>query len=92
MRTTRARLITAAVVAAAASTILAGCSDKANEPFKDAPRHGTNSAPAEVIEMPDGFSNIAGKCDGPNFVYTAFHGDHTYASVAVVPNDPRCTP
>lgn len=40
--------------------------------------------------MPDGFSNWASKCDGPNRVYTIYHGDQKYGSIAVVPNDPRC--
>lgn len=44
-----------------------------------------------MIEMPDGFSNIASKCDGPNRVYVVFHSDSAYGSVAVVANDPRCT-
>ena len=69
---------------------LTGCA-KANEPFKDAGTKGRNTAPAEVIEMPDGFSNVAAKCDGANMVYVVFHGDNKYGSLSVVPNDPRCT-
>lgn len=76
------------VVAAAALT---GCSSKLTEPYKDAPRGGTNAAPADVITMPDGFSNLASKCDGPNRIYVVFHQDAPYGAVAVVPNDPRCT-
>jgi hypothetical protein len=64
--------------------------DKAQEPFKDAPRGQTNDDPADVIEMPDGFSNLAAKCDGTNRVYVAFHGDSKYGAVAVSPNDPAC--
>ncbi|MFE3202138.1 hypothetical protein [Embleya sp. NPDC059237] len=78
------------LVCAALLVGLTACTDKATEPFKDAPRAGTNNAPAEIITNPDGFSNVAGKCDGPNRVYVAYHGDHTYAAIAVVPNDPRC--
>lgn len=70
---------------------LAACADKATEPFRDAPRSTTNDLPAEIITMPDGFSNVATKCDGSNRVYVVFHGDNTYGSVAVAPNDPRCT-
>jgi hypothetical protein len=79
-----------AVAAAATALLLSGCA-KANEPFKDAPTSGRNDSPAEVIEMPDGFSNLASKCDGPNRVYVVFHGDSKYGTVAVAPNDPRCT-
>lgn len=69
---------------------LGACSDKATEPFKDAPRGDVNGEPADVLRMPDGFSNVATKCDGPNRVYVVFHGDSSYGSVAVVENDPRC--
>ena len=76
---------------AAVCLVAAGCS-KFREPFKDAPRSGNdNGAPADLIRMPDGFSNVASKCDGPNRVYVAYHGDSPYASIYVVPNDARCT-
>lgn len=92
MRTTRTRVIAAAVTVTAALALLAGCSNKFTEPFKDAPRSGAdNGAPMDVIRMSDGFSNIGAKCDGPNRVYVAYHGDNKYASLAVVANDPRCT-
>jgi hypothetical protein len=68
---------------------LAGCA-KTLEPFQDAPRGSTNSQPADIITNPDGFSNVAAKCDGPNRVYVAFHGESAYGAIAVVPNDPRC--
>lgn len=64
---------------------------KAEEPFKDAPKQPTrNDDPAQIIEMPDGFSNVAGKCDGPNYVYVAFKGDSNRAAIGIAPNDPRC--
>ncbi|TQE33143.1 hypothetical protein [Streptomyces ipomoeae] len=70
---------------------LTGCS-KFSEPFKDAPRSGVdNGEPADLIRMPDGFSNAASKCDGPNRIYVLYHGDNSYGSIAVVANDPRCT-
>jgi hypothetical protein len=69
---------------------LAGCS-KATEPFRDAPRGATNTTPADIITNPDGFSNVAAKCDGPNRVYVAFHGNSAYGAVAVVKDDPRCS-
>lgn len=81
------------VVVGAALLIFAmvGCgADKAQEPFKDAPRGNTNESPADIIQMPDGFSNVAAKCDGTNRVYVVFHGDNAYGTVAVAPNDPRC--
>lgn len=88
---TRTNKRTAAIAALLLTgALLAGCDGKASEPFKDAARGSTNSGPADTITMPDGFSNLAAKCDGPNRVYVAFHGDNPYGSIAVVPNDPRC--
>ncbi|MFJ2709063.1 hypothetical protein ACIO3R_38565 [Streptomyces sp. NPDC087428] len=94
MRTrTRTRYIAAAVgVTAALAFGATACSGKFSEPFKDAPRSGKdNGAPADVIRMPDGFSNAASKCDGPNRVYVLYHGDKPYGDIAIVSNDPRCT-
>lgn len=69
----------------------AGACDKFVEPFKDAPRSGVDNArPADVVQMPDGFSNAATKCDHGNRVYVAYHGDRAYASIFVVPQDPTC--
>ncbi|MEV5572500.1 hypothetical protein AB0L06_20850 [Spirillospora sp. NPDC052269] len=86
-----------ATIAAAVATLvlvlvgLSGCGAKYTEPFKDAPRSGNdNGAPADLIRMPDGFSNAATKCDHGNRIYTAYHGDAPYGSIAVVPQDPTC--
>ena len=68
---------------------LSGCA-KMTEPFKDAPRGATNNEPADLVTFPDGFSNVADKCDHGNRVYTAYHADSAYAAIAVVPNDPTC--
>jgi len=73
-----------------ALAFLGACSmSKMNEPFRDAPRGSTNSSPADVIEMPDGFSNLATKCDHGNRIYVAFHQDAPYGAIAVVP-DQNC--
>ncbi|RFU43227.1 hypothetical protein DZF91_02370 [Actinomadura logoneensis] len=88
----RPKVTIAAAVATLALSLggLAGCS-KFTEPFKDAPRSGhDNGAPADLIRMPDGFSNAATKCDHGNRIYTAYHGDQAYGSIAVVPQDPTC--
>lgn len=75
-----------------AMAVSAGCGAKATEHKKDSPRSEiVNSAPADTIYFPDGYTNVSHKCDGPNMVYVAFHNDGAYASVAVVPNDPRCS-
>lgn len=62
---------------------------KATEPFKDAPRGSTNSDPADMITMPDGFSNIATKCvDGIRYS-VLYHADNPYGSLSTVA-DPTC--
>jgi hypothetical protein len=73
----------------AATLFLTGCG-KALEPYNDAPVKSQNKTPADVLNMPDGFSNVATKCDHGNRVYVAFHGDKAYGAIAVVPNDPTC--
>jgi len=85
------KLTQAAVLVAFAIVSLTACGAKANEPFKDAPRSAVdNGAPADLIRFPDGFNNVATKCDHGNRVYVIFHGDGTYGALAVVPNDPTC--
>ena len=70
---------------------LAACSNKASQDYNDAPRTAVqNGAPATVGNMPDGFSNWARKCDGPDMVYVLLHSDSAYGGISVVANDPRC--
>jgi hypothetical protein len=85
------RLVTACALGGGVILVAGTACDKANEPFRDAPRtHTSNTGPAQVIEMPDGFNNLASKCDGPNRVYVTYHGNRAYGSVFVVAGDPRC--
>jgi hypothetical protein len=72
--------------------VLLGCgAEKLSEPFHDAPRgKQTNDSPADVIEMPDGFNNLATKCDHGNRIYVTYHADSPYGAVAVVPNAEGC--
>lgn len=80
----------AVIVLALLLLAVTGCG-KFTEPFKDAPRSNVdNGTPADLIRMPDGFSNAATKCDHGNRIYTAYHGDSAYASIAVVAADPTC--
>jgi hypothetical protein len=68
---------------------LAGCSDFDDERGRgDAPvedRRG-DDAPANVINMPDRFSNVAFKCWGPNGIYVTTRD----AAPVVVPDDAQC--
>lgn len=90
MHRTHRRILTATLALTVGAAFLTGCSGKYSEPFKDAPRGTTNSGRADTVTMPDGFSNIATKCDHGNRLYAAYHGDSHYASIAVVPQDPTC--
>lgn len=82
--------VVAGLLALLALVAVGGCA-KFTEPFKDAPRSTVdNGQPADLVRMPDGFSNAATKCDHGNRVYVAYHGDSAYASIFVVPADPTC--
>jgi hypothetical protein len=82
-------LLVAIIAAMLAALLLTGCS-KMSEPFKDAERGKTNDDPADTITFPDGFSNVATKCDHGNRVYVIFKQDKPYGSLAVVPNAEGC--
>jgi hypothetical protein len=89
-RARRNGLLAAIVVVLA--LVLSGCdwSDKVTEPFRDAPRDRTFDNKADVLTMPDGFSNMATKCGPGGMRYTvAYHGDSAYAAISVVA-DPTC--
>lgn len=89
--TSRAVLLAALLAAMlAAVSWLAGCGNKLQQPFKDAPRTSVvNDAPAEIIYMPDGFNNLATKCDHGNRIYTSYHGDSSYGFGFAI-RDPSC--
>lgn len=83
--------VTVAVILAGL-LVLTGCGiQKMVEPFQDAPRSSkTDTGAADVVTMPDGFSNLATKCvDGTRYT-VAYHGDAAYAALAVTPADPTC--
>lgn len=87
------KVLAAGVVLVVLGFTLAGCTkstDKINQPYDDAKVAGHNTGSADVINMPDGFSNVATKCDHGNRVYVIYHGDSVYGSIAVVPKDPTC--
>lgn len=83
----------AAGIAAMLGASLTGCgiSEKYAEPWRDAPREGTDNGPAVVFTMPDGFGNGATKClAGLGVrVTTIYHQDGAYGSVSTI-LDPAC--
>jgi len=79
-----------AAILLAAGLALGGCS-KAGEVYNDAPIAAKDDTSAEVYSMPDGFSNVASKCDRHGHrIFVAYHGDSPYGSIAVI-DDPACT-
>lgn len=83
----------AAAVLAASLTALTACdhNSKAVQQYNDAPTvSGNDDSPARIINMPDGFSNVAFKCVKGDGIYVIFHKDSTYGSVSVVGNDHAC--
>jgi hypothetical protein len=70
--------------AAAALILAAGCRDTSST--GDAPTGPVDDAPAQVINFPDKFANVAHKCDG--------HGHRVYSTTRVAPpvviDDPTC--
>jgi hypothetical protein len=80
----RRTLIAATASFVVLTTIAVGCSD--TTPTGDAGTKSVDDSPAHVVNMPNGFMNIAFKCMGVNGIYA-----HTRtAAPVVVPNDPEC--
>lgn len=80
----------------ALAAVLFGVTACGSEWGEDAPVNARDDGiPADIYTMPDGFSNIATKCDrNGNRMYTIYHGSNVnsspYGALAVVPNDPTC--
>lgn len=98
----RARYVLAGVVCAGALFLLTGCpatKGDAPEPTGDKVKPGRNT---HVIQMPNGFRNIAVTCDGTTGVYVTSRGwseagggsggsgDSLPSGIAVLANDPEC--
>lgn len=82
------KVITTVIAGILLTLSLSACSDFGEE-YNDAPVKGNNDEPALRISFPDGFGNVARKCDGPNMVYSSRNGDGGRA-IGIAPNDPRC--
>lgn len=91
-RRNRIRTAVVALVAVAVLFGLTACfGNKATQPWNDSPRTSVvNSTPADVIAMPDGFNNLATKCDHGNRIYVSYHSDGSYGFAFGIANDPTC--
>lgn len=76
-----------ALIAGAFMLATTGCADSGHGTIDAPVDQQQNNEPAHIVNMPDGFMNIAWKCEGHNGIYA-----HTRdAAPVVVPNDPNCT-
>lgn len=85
----RRRIIVGALLAGA---LLTGCEEQFKSPrgLGDAPVGAKNGDRKDVIEMPNGFPNLASACDGHGHrVYVTSHGDKNTSAPAIV-DDPTC--
>jgi hypothetical protein len=80
-----------AVTGIALAALVTGCGlNKISQPFNDAPRSDNEDhSAAQVITMPDGFSNLATKCVNGVRYTVAFHNDGEYGAISTV-IDPKC--
>jgi hypothetical protein len=82
----RIRTIAVALVAAAWAGALGGACANSRPGTADAPHDAGDRSPAHIIDMPNGYMNLAFKCNGADGIY-AHRRD---ASPVVIPNDPNC--
>lgn len=69
-----------------AAVLLAGCATEKRGTI-DAPiSHPSNNKPATIINMPDGYLNLAFKCHGPDGIYS----HRRVAAPVIIPNDANC--
>jgi hypothetical protein len=86
----------AAGVAAALALSLSACGasgtfDKLQEPFKDAPIGQRVNQPVTIIEMPDGYANVATVCyKGMRYSTTTIGAGQSEARAVSVTADPTC--
>lgn len=85
-----AMLLLAAAGALVLLATVAGCSQKQQEQFRDAPTSARDTSAVEMYDNADGFSNWSEKCDRHgNRVFVAFHSDSAYAAITAI-KDATC--
>jgi hypothetical protein len=84
------KILVVPVLAVALTSGLTGCARKANGTI-DAPivQKNEDNTPAQIIDMPDGWRNIATKCVTAQPGKRVYQQRGTY-SVPVVVDDPSC--
>lgn len=80
------RLLTAVSLTALLTAMVACSGHETRRGRGDAPIGGVNGKPADIVEFPDQFANIAMKCLDVNGIYVTTRE----AAPVVVVNDPLC--
>jgi hypothetical protein len=85
------RKVTIALAAAVVAffTLTAEGCDKAMEPYQDAPIGQRVNLKVDIVEMPDGYSNIATVCKDGMRYSSITNGNNTYGGISVTA-DPKC--
>ncbi len=86
---TRGAITLAAVVLVGVGATAGACNAEGTGDAPVEPVQQQNNAPAHIINMPNGFPNIAFKCDGKVGIYVVTHSKNDVQPV-IVQNDPRC--
>jgi hypothetical protein len=88
-RTVRTALLAGAALVAVVGSTAGACGAKGTGDAPVEPVSSQNNNPAHIINMPDGFPNVAFKCDGKVGIYVVSHAKTDVAPV-IVQNDVRC--
>lgn len=90
------------IVASAVILLLAGCgSDSKKDAPEPTPDNIINGTHTQVIQMPDGFRNIAFTCYGTTGIYVTSRGylqgsannvTSLPSDIAILDKDPKCSP
>jgi hypothetical protein len=87
------KIVIASFLAVSALFTLNACGSSNSsftEFMQDADVSSRNTAPADVINFPDGFPNVSTKCDNGNRIYVTRGNPDGGRDIAVVADDPSC--
>mgnify|MGYP001194428637 FL=1 len=85
----RSAIVGSALLVAALA--LTGCSESQDENgLGDAPISTWDPHPAEIVNMPDDYGNLAVKCHRGNLLYVTTHRYRYASNIWVLPNHPSC--
>ena len=80
----------AALAVAGVLALTAGSCDVDSSGTGDAPISGYDDSSVFVINMPDGYPNVAVKCVGDTAIYASTHTEQRPATLKIEHEDPWC--